>query len=77
MLFDYLVKKGVVNSNPATVVRGPRQTAREGKTPILSPAQVRSLIESISLNEISGLRDRAHDRRFHLYLGTGLGRHRV
>ncbi len=59
MLFDYLVKKQVVPSNPATVVRGPKQVAREGKTPILSPAQVRQLIESISLKTISGLRDRA------------------
>ena len=59
MLFDYLVKKQVVPSNPATVVRGPRQTTREGKTPILTPAQVRELIEAIKLDTISGVRDRA------------------
>lgn len=59
MLFDYLVKQQVVRSNPATVVRGPKQTTREGKTPILTPAQVRQLIESISLKSISGIRDRA------------------
>ena len=59
MLFDYLVKKRVVESNPATVVKGPKQTTREGKTPILSPTQVRQLIESIDLGTISGIRDRA------------------
>ena len=59
MLFDYLVKKQVIPSNPATVVRGPRQSTREGKTPILSPAQVRQLVGSISLDTISGIRDRA------------------
>ena len=59
MLFDYLVKKQVVSSNPASVVRGPKQMTREGKTPILTPGQVRQLIESIDLKTISGLRDRA------------------
>lgn len=59
MLFDYLVKQQVIASNPATVVKGPKQMTREGKTPILSPAQVRQLIEAINLETISGLRDRA------------------
>ena len=59
MLFDYLVIKRVVLSNPFTIVKGPKHSAREGKTPILSPGQVRALIESIDTSTISGLRDRA------------------
>ena len=59
MLFGYLVKQQVITSNPATVVRGPKQTTREGKTHILTPAQVRQLVESINLKTISGIRDRA------------------
>ncbi|MDZ4699913.1 MAG: hypothetical protein SH809_09430 [Rhodothermales bacterium] len=49
----------IVSSNPTTVVKGPSHAAREGKTPVLSPAQVRDLFGAIDVAKISGLRDRA------------------
>ena len=58
-LLDYLVVGQVLPSNPATPVRGPRHVVRRGKTPVLSPAQARALIDSIGLSRPSGLRDRA------------------
>lgn len=65
MLFDFLLVGGIVRMNPATAVRGPRHVVRKGKTPILSPAEARELLESIDTSNVVGLRDRA-------LIGTGL-----
>ena len=59
MLFDYLVVKQIIPTNPAAAVKGPKHVAREGKTPVLSTAQVRDLFGAIDISKISGLRDRA------------------
>jgi site-specific recombinase XerD len=59
MLFDYLVRGGVLRSNPVSSVRGPRLSARRGKTPILDGKEGGQLLESISGDSIAGLRDRA------------------
>jgi site-specific recombinase XerD len=58
-LFDYLVRTGVVEHNPAHAVRGPSHDAVRGKTPILSPQEARQLLESIPETDVVGLRDRA------------------
>ena len=58
-LFDYLVRTGVVEHNPAHAVRGPSHDAVRGKTPILSPQEARRLLESIPETDVVGLRDRA------------------
>src|ERR1700733_9181904 len=58
-LFDYLVTGGILPSNPAGAVRGPKYVVKRGKTPVLSADQARQLLDSIDVAELSGLRDRA------------------
>jgi integrase/recombinase XerD len=59
MLFDWLVVGQVVRRNPASVVRGPRYVVKRGKTPVLSPEEARQLFDSIPVDTVVGLRDRA------------------
>jgi integrase len=65
MLMDYMVTGGVLPFNPASSVRGPKHSMKRGKTPVLSAAEARQLLDSISVaNEdgspdVVGLRDRA------------------
>jgi site-specific recombinase XerD len=59
MLFDYLVIGQVVPVNPAAAVRGPKHVVNRGKTPVLAPDQARTLLDSIDMATIAGLRDRA------------------
>jgi len=58
-LFDYLVTGGILLSNPAGAVRGPKYVVKRGKTPVLSADQARQLLDSIDVAELSGVRDRA------------------
>ena len=58
-LFDWLVTGQVVPVNPAASVRGPQHSARGGKTPVLDPAEARTLLDSIDTSTLAGLRDRA------------------
>lgn len=58
-LFDWLVTGGVVPVNPAAPVRGPRHVVRQGKTPVLDPAEARRLLDAIDVTTHAGLRDRA------------------
>lgn len=44
--------------NPASGVRGPRYSVREGKTPAFQDRQVRELIDSIKVTDVVGIRDR-------------------
>src|SRR5262249_35585333 len=59
MLFDWLVVGQILPYNPASSVRGPRYSAKRGKTPVLAAEQARQLLDSIDTNTIAGLRDRA------------------
>jgi site-specific recombinase XerD len=59
MLFDWLVTGGILPSNPATSVRGPKHVIKRGKTPVLTTDQARMLIDSIDTSTLVGLRDRA------------------
>lgn len=59
MLFDYLVTGGVLRVNPAASVKGPKVVIVKGKTPVLSAADTRQLLDSIDTTKIAGLRDRA------------------
>lgn len=45
--------------NPAWSVRGPKHVVKKGKTPVLTAAQARELLDSIDTTTIIGLRDRA------------------
>jgi site-specific recombinase XerD len=58
-LFDWLVVGQVVPVNPAASVRGPAHIVKSGKTPVLEPAEARTLIDSIDVSTHAGLRDRA------------------
>jgi integrase/recombinase XerD len=59
MLFDFLVTGQIVPMNPASSVRGPKHVVRRGKTPVLKADQARTLIDSIKIDSLVGLRDRA------------------
>jgi site-specific recombinase XerC len=58
-LFDWLVVGQVVPTNPAASVRGPQHIVKGGKTPVLDPAEARTLLDSIDITTPAGLRDRA------------------
>ncbi len=58
-LFDWLVTGQVVPMNPAASVRGPSHIVRQGKTPVLEPAEARALLDSIDVSTHGGVRDRA------------------
>jgi integrase/recombinase XerD len=59
MLFDYLVIGHVIDVNPAWSVRGPKHVVKKGKTPVLTAAEARQLLDSIETDTVIGLRDRA------------------
>src|SRR5438128_11603177 len=59
MLFDWLVTGGIVATNPAHAVRGPSHVVKRGKTPVLTPEEARTLLDSIDTSTVVGLRDRA------------------
>jgi site-specific recombinase XerD len=58
-LFDWLVVGQVIPTNPAASVRGPSHVVRQGKTPVLEPAEARALLDAIDITTHAGLRDRA------------------
>ena len=59
MLFDWLVVGQVIPMNPASSVRGPKHSARKGKTPVLTAEEARALLDAINISTPAGLRDRA------------------
>jgi site-specific recombinase XerD len=59
MLFNWLVTGGMLSTNPAAAVRGPKHVVKVGKTPVLQSQEARDLLESIPADSIAGLRDRA------------------
>lgn len=59
MLLDWLVVGQILPFNPAASVRGPRYSLKKGKTPVLSGADMRQLLDSIDTSHVVGLRDRA------------------
>ena len=59
MLFDWMILGQVIETNPASAVRGPKHVVRKGKTPVLKPGEARRLLDGIDTNTVIGLRDRA------------------
>ena len=59
MLFDWLVVGQVVPLNPSISVRGPNHVVKTGKTPVLTAAEARGLLDNINTSTLVGLRDRA------------------
>ena len=58
-MFDWLVVGQVIPTNPAASVHGPSHVVRQGKTPVLEPAEARALLDAIDVTTPAGLRDRA------------------
>lgn len=58
-LLDWMVVGQELPFNPAASVRGPRYSIKKGKTPVLSRAEMRTLLDSIDVSNVVGLRDRA------------------
>src|SRR5687768_5948395 len=56
--FDNQQRYHGVGINPAASVRGPRYSAREGKTPAFDDRQVRTLLDSIENTDVIMIRDR-------------------
>src|SRR3954454_10581342 len=56
--FDNQQRYHGVAINPASSVRGPRYSAREGKTPAFDDRQVRTLLDSIQNTDVITIRDR-------------------
>jgi site-specific recombinase XerD len=59
MLFDWLVTGGILATNPAHAVRGPKHVVKRGKTPVLTGDEARALLDSIDTTTVVGLRNRA------------------
>ncbi|MBV8522527.1 MAG: tyrosine-type recombinase/integrase [Acetobacteraceae bacterium] len=74
MLFDWLITGQVIETNPAAAVRAAKHVVKKGKTPVLTAAEARQLLDSIQLRRgpepepgqedsrppcLTGLRDRA------------------
>jgi site-specific recombinase XerD len=59
MFFDWMVTGQIVPFNPASSVRGPKHVVKKGKTPVMTAEEARQLIESIGIDSVVGLRDRA------------------
>jgi site-specific recombinase XerD len=59
MLFDWLVTGHVLDVNPAHAVRGPKHVVKKGKTPVLTAAEARELLDSIAITRKIGLEDGA------------------
>jgi site-specific recombinase XerD len=58
-VLDYLVNQGILASNPARDVKGPKAVNTQIKTPLLTPEQARAMLDSIDTSHLIGLRDRA------------------
>lgn len=59
MLFDWLVVRNVLNTNPISSVKTPKYSVSVGKTPHLAADEARMLLDAIDINTAKGLRDRA------------------
>ncbi|PTY04251.1 integrase [Opitutaceae bacterium EW11] len=59
VLCDFFVLGQVLPWNPAASVRGPKYVVKRGKTPVLTRAETRKLLDSIPVDTVIGLRDRA------------------
>ena len=58
-LFDYLCEANAISHNPVDGVQRPTEGANEGKTPAISDAQARALLEAPPKDTLKGKRDRA------------------
>jgi site-specific recombinase XerD len=53
-LLDYLATGGVLPSNPAAAVRGPKHSVKRGKTPVLTAEETRALLDHLAAGDRYG-----------------------
>jgi site-specific recombinase XerD len=58
-LFEFLCEKNAITHNPVAGVERPGEGANEGKTPAISDAQARKLLDAPPADTLKGKRDRA------------------
>jgi site-specific recombinase XerD len=58
-LFKHLCEKQIVKRNPTTGVKRPHVDSSQVKTPVITPEQVRKILEAPEASTPQGLRDRA------------------
>ena len=58
-LFNHLTERNAVTDNPVHGVKRPTANGNQGKTPALSDAQARRLLDAPDLNSLKGQRDQA------------------
>jgi site-specific recombinase XerD len=58
-LFDYLCEKNAVTHNPVDGTKRPKKDSNEGKTPAISDAQAKALLNAPPEDTLKGKRDRA------------------
>jgi integrase/recombinase XerD len=59
LLFDHLMMRGAVEYNPAARARPPRLVRESSHTPVFEEAEIATFLDSINLNSLKGIRDRA------------------
>ena len=58
-LYDYLCNENAVENNPVSGVKRPTEGSNEGKTPALSDAQAKALLQAPEGDGLKSVRDRA------------------
>src|SRR6266436_301964 len=59
LLFDSLMMRGIVEYNPAARARPPRLVRESSHTPVFEEAEIVAFLDSISLNSLKEIRDKA------------------
>jgi hypothetical protein len=55
MIFDFLVVRQVIQTNPAHSIRGPKYLVKKGKTPVWSRKDAKTLLDSIPKDCFAGV----------------------
>jgi integrase len=77
VLFDHLLEKGAVESNPAARTKAPRLKRETSHTPVFEEQEIQAFLDSIQLRSLIDVRDKAfHGASLHLGAGFRSGRTR-
>ena len=72
LLFDSLMMRGVVEYNPAARARPPRLVRESSHTPVFEEAEIVAFLDSISLESLKDIRDKAIFSVLLLFLVPGV-----
>ena len=59
VLFDHLLEKGAVESNPAARTKAPRLKRETSHTPVFEEQEIQAFLDSIQLRSLIDVRDKA------------------